>query len=55
MGDVVKFGDNRIQVGLTMQGEGESWMDYRYYELSEGGEKLTITTADFEFEKIRCP
>ena len=54
-GDVVREGDNRIQVGLMMQGEGDTWTDYRSYELSEDGQKLTIKTEDYEFEKIRCP
>ena len=54
-GDVVREGDNRIQVSLNMQGEGDTWTDYSSYELSEDGQKLTIKTEDYEFEKIRCP
>ena len=54
-GDVVREDDNRIQVSLNMQGEGDTWTDYRSYELSEDGQKLTIKTEDYEFEKIRCP
>ena len=54
-GDVVREGDNRIQVSLNMQGEGETWTVDNSYELSEGGQKLTMKTEDYEFEKIRCP
>ena len=54
-GDVVREGDNRIQVSLNMQGEGDTWTDYRSYELSEDGQKLTIKHGDYQFERIRCP
>ena len=54
-GDVVREGDNRIQVSLNMQGEGDTWTADNSYELSEDGQKLTIKTEDYEFEKIRCP
>ena len=40
---------------FSIQGEGETWTDYRSYELSEDGQKLTIKTEDYEFETIRCP
>jgi len=54
-GDVVREGDNRIQVSLNGQGEGETWTADNSYELSEDGQKLTIKHGDYQFERIRCP
>jgi hypothetical protein len=45
----------RIHGSLNMQGEGDTWTVDNSYELSEDGQKLTIKTEDYEFEKIRCP
>ena len=54
-GDVVREGDDRIQVSLNLQGEGETWTADSSYELSEDGQKLTIKHGDYQFERIRCP
>ena len=44
-----------ITVTAEYQGEGDTWRDTRRLALSEGGDRLTVTSQGSDFVRQRCP
>ena len=54
--DIVPNADGALMVEHSFSGEGEEWTEMLAYELSEDGERLTVTQSDGSLSiRMRCP
>ena len=52
---IVTQGASDLAVIVESSGEGESWLAYHYFRLSDDRQSLTSVSDEFEFVRYRCP
>jgi hypothetical protein len=52
---IVTRADNEIALIAEMSGEGETWLLYNQFQISDDGSQLTDITDDGGLVRYRCP